>query len=142
MSQLVKRNGEMRDCMIEGAGDRQDCPAYLRSQKPIAEFDSLGKLDLRIGRVIEAAAVMRRRGPSHVVKIDLGCLGVRQGWLKLRDGTDGPLGRNVICVVNLPARNRDGVISEVAILGVGDDRGSMRILSHDAQVATGSRVVW
>ena len=113
-----------------------------RWQKSLVEFDALGRLDLRIGRIVESTPVARRHSFSQLVKIDLGWLGMRQGWLKTHPGNKDLSGRKVICVVNLPARNREGVISEVIILGVADERGGMHVLSHDAEAATGTPVVW
>lgn len=114
----------------------------VRYQKTLADFDVLAKLDLRVGRIIDSEVISRRREVRHLIRIDLGWLGIRQSCLTSDREIPTLSGHKVICIVNLPARNRGGIISEVAVLSVADKRGGIHILSHDEEAATGSLVVW
>lgn len=90
----------------------------------IADFD---KVDIRLGRVVEAAPLEGARVPAIRLVIDLGEeLGHKQSSARITDAykPDDLVGRWVLAVVNLPPRRIAGFRSEVLTLGLYSGGGS------------------
>jgi tRNA-binding protein len=101
------------------------------------------RLDMRVGRIVEATELPEARKPSYRLKIDFGSLGTRQSVAAAR--TDYPnaqelIGRQVVCVFNLPPRRVAGVSSEVLVLAATESDGRLRLLGPDAEAEIGSRI--
>jgi tRNA-binding protein len=109
----------------------------------VAEIDDWLKLDIRVGRIAEARELPEARKPSYRLLIDFGPLGTRQSVAAAR--TDYPngadlVGRQVVCVFNLPPRRVAGVSSEVLVLAATDADGTLRLLQPDSVAEPGSRI--
>lgn len=103
----------------------------------------LEKLDVRVGRVLEARPFPDGRRSTHVLVIDFGPdVGTRKSLARLAPNYDGPelVGRPVLAVVNLPPRQIGRHRSEVLTLGVPDAAGNVVLLRPDAEVPLGGRV--
>jgi tRNA-binding protein len=101
------------------------------------------RLDLRVGRIIEAAAFPDARRPSHRLRIDLGELGTRVSVAGLALSYPDPRqleGRLVIAAVNLPPRRVAGTRSDVLVLAALLDEGRVALLGVDAGARPGDRV--
>ncbi len=88
--------------------------------KPMVSFsDSFEKLDIRVGRIIEAELETRTHKPTYKMVIDFGKFGKRVSYGRF---TQHPLdevkGRLVLGVLNFEPRQMGPVISEVLVLGV------------------------
>jgi tRNA-binding protein len=108
----------------------------------VATFEDFLKLDLRVGRVVEATDFPRARKPSYRLTIDFGPLGVRRSVAALK--TDYRLeelpGRQVVCVFNFPPRRIAGFDSEVLVLAATDADGRLRLLRPDPEAELGSHI--
>lgn len=98
---------------------------------------------MRVGRIVEAVELAEARKPSYRLKIDFGPLGTRQSVAAAR--TDYPdhdklVGRQVVCVFNLPPRRVAGVSSEVLVLAATEADGSLRLLQPESEAELGSRI--
>lgn len=85
------------------------------------------RLDIRVGRVIEAAPLEKARRPAYRLRIDFGPeIGEKQSSAQVTDAyAAGELvGRLVLGVVNFPPRRVAGFKSEVLTLGVYSDGGA------------------
>lgn len=100
------------------------------------------KVDMRVGRIVEAEDFPKARKPSYKLTVDLGPLGLRRSVAALK--TDYPVdvlpGRQVICVVNFPSRRIAGVASEVLVLAAVEPGGTLRLLSPDPTAELGSAI--
>ncbi len=88
--------------------------------KPVVSFEeSFGKLDIRVGRVIDVEIETRTQKPTYRMVIDFGKYGKRVSYGRF---TQHPLdevkGRLVLGVLNFEPKEMDGVTSEVLVLGV------------------------
>ena len=115
-------------------------PASVRPQATIEDFE---RADLRVGRILEVEDFERARKPSYRLLIDFGPeLGTRRSSAGLKPyySPEELLGRQVVCVFNLPPRNVAGFQSEVLVLGATEDDGRLRLLRPDSESALGSIV--
>lgn len=108
----------------------------------MATIEDFHRLDLRIGRVVEAVDLPRARRPSYCLTIDFGPLGIRRSVAALAADYDRDelRGRQVVCVFNLPPRRVAGVESQVLILAATEPDGTLRLLRPDADAELGSHV--
>ena len=107
---------------------------------PLLAFQTL---DLRVGRILEAAPNPKARKPSYVLRVDLGPeLGVKtsSAQLTVLYRPEELVGRQVVAAVNLGTRNIAGVTSEVLVLGLPDPNGAVVLLQPEREVPLGGRV--
>ena len=108
-----------------------------------ATIDDLGRLDLRVGRIIEALPFPEARRPAYRLRIDLGAGGVRTSSAQLPPtypDAASLVGRLVVCVANLPPRRVAGFVSEVLVLGALPADGRIPLLGVDAGAQPGDPV--
>ncbi|MFK5927137.1 MAG: tRNA-binding protein [Desulfuromusa sp.] len=91
-----------------------------RELKPVVSFEeSLGKLDIRVGRVIEVEVEKGTNKPTYRMVIDFGKFGKRVSYGRF---TQHPIEevkeRLVLGVLNFDPKAMDSVISEVLVIGV------------------------
>lgn len=107
------------------------------------EFDDFLKVDIRAGRIVEVEQFPRARTPSYRVQVDFG-EEVGRKWSSVaakREYTEKEMsGRLVLGIVNLPPRNIAGFISEVLLLGVPAEDGSLSLLEPSRGAKIGTRV--
>jgi tRNA-binding protein len=109
----------------------------------VADVDDWQKIDIRVGRIVEVSVLPEARKPSYRLRIDFGPQGMRQSVAAAR--TDYPngaelVGRQVVCVFNLPPRRVAGVSSEVLVLAATEADGTLRLLKPDSEAELGSRI--
>ncbi len=101
------------------------------------------KVDLRVGRVIEAEPFPDTRKPSVKLAVDFGAeIGVKRSSAQITAHytPETLLGRQVVAVVNFPAKRIAGFKSEVLVLGVPDEDGAVIMLVPDREAPPGARV--
>jgi tRNA-binding protein len=108
----------------------------------MAAVEEFQRLDLRIGRILEVAEFPKARKPSYRLAIDFGRLGIRASIAALKTdyGTDQLVGRQVVCVFNLPPRRIAGFDSQVLVLAATEADGTLRLLRPDTEAALGAPV--
>ena len=106
-------------------------------------FDEFLKVDIRVGRVVEAAPFPEARKPSIRLTIDFGPeIGRKKSSAQLTRHykPDELVGRLVVAVVNFPPRQIGPMMSEVLALGVPDEAGEVVLLRPDLDVPLGGRM--
>jgi tRNA-binding protein len=106
-------------------------------------FEDFQALDVRVGTVVEVRDFPQARRPAWLLEIDFGPeLGRRTSSARLteRYGKPDLLGRQVLAVVNLPARQVGPHRSQVLVLGVADEAGAIRLVVPDGRVPDGARM--
>lgn len=106
-------------------------------------FDDFLKVDIRVGRVVEAAPFPQARKPAIKLMIDFGPdLGVKKSTAQITGHyrPDELVGRQVLAVVNFPPRQIGPAMSEVLTLGVPDEDGEVVLLHPDLTVPVGGRM--
>ena len=110
---------------------------------PRVSFDDFLKLDVRVGRIVEAEVFPEARKPAFKLTIDFGPeIGTRKSSAQItRHYTPETLvGRQVLAVVNFPPRQIGKFLSEVLTLGVPDADGEVVLVVPDKDVPTGGRL--
>lgn len=104
-----------------------------------AEF---GKVDMRVGTVVDAQPFPEARRPAYKLWVDFGPLGVKRSSAQIthRYALGDLVGRRVIAVVNFPPKQIGPFVSEVLVLGAYDERGEVILLRPDFEVAPGARI--
>jgi tRNA-binding protein len=110
-------------------------------------FDDFLRVEIRVGRIIEARPFPEARKPSYQLRIDFGPqIGEKVSSAQLTATYPDPAtltGRQVVAVVNFPPRRIAGFPSEVLVLGaIGEDRdaGQVWLLSPELDAPEGSRI--
>ncbi len=106
-------------------------------------IEDFQKVDIRVGRVLEAEPLAGAHKPAYKLRIDFGPeLGVKQSsaQVTIHYQAEHLVGRLVLAVVNFPPRRIAGFKSEVLTLGVPDDAGAVVLIRPDADVPLGGRL--
>ena len=109
----------------------------------MATLDDFQKIDIRVGTVVSAEPFPEARKPSIRLAIDFGPeVGMKRSSAQLtrRYTAEELVGRQVVAVVNFPARRIAGFASEVLVLGAVADEGDVALLRVDGAVANGVRI--
>ena len=111
------------------------------------EFNDFAKVEMRVGRIVEAHPFPEARNPSYRLRIDFGPeLGERVSAAQLTRTYPDPaglVGRQVVAVVNFPPRRIAGLASEVLLLGAmgeGTDAGEVWLLEPGPEAPLGLRI--
>lgn len=108
-----------------------------------ATFDDFLKLDIRVGRILEAAPFPEARKPAYKLTIDFGPeIGVKKSSAQITAHytLEELVGRQVLAVVNFPPRQIGPVRSEVLTLGVPDAAGEVVLIAPGQEVPLGGRL--
>ncbi len=118
-------------------GTSSDAPA------PTIAFDEFLKVDVRVGRIVEAQPFPEARRPAIKLRLDFGrVIGERWSSAQLTHHytPDDLVGRQVLAVVNFPRKRIASFVSEVLVLGVPDEEGRVVLVRPDQHVPLGSRL--
>jgi tRNA-binding protein len=106
-------------------------------------YGDFERVDIRVGTVVDAQTFPEARKPSIKLTIDFGAeIGTKRSaaQLTVHYRPDQLIGRQVCAVVNFPPRQIGPFMSEVLILGMPDDDGSVVLVKPDFKVPNGGRL--
>ena len=95
-------------------------------------YDEFEKVDIRIGKVVEAKDFPEARIPAIKLTIDFGPeIGIKKSSAQLVDAYAPAdlVGKHVMCVVNFPPKQVGPFISEVLTLGFKNTAGTGFVLA-------------
>ena len=116
-----------------------------KETKPTVSYEeSFGKLDIRVGRIIDAGLETRTHKPTYKMTVDFGKFGKQVSYGRF---TKHPIeevkDRLVLGVLNFDRRQMGPVASEVLILGVQypkAESGEATFVSPSANAKIGSKL--
>ncbi len=109
----------------------------------MATYEDFQKLDIRVGKIVEAENFPEARKASYKLKIDLGEeIGIKKSCAQLPQNykIEDLINKQVLCVVNFPPRQIGPVMSEVLTLGLPDDKHECILIIPDTNVPLGGRL--
>ena len=107
-------------------------------------WDDFMKVELRVGRVLEARVFPEARKPAYVLHVDFGPeLGVRKSSAQITDLYQPAelIGRLVVAVVNFPKKQIGPLQSECLVTGFHDANGHVALCVPDRDVPLGTRLL-
>jgi tRNA-binding protein len=113
----------------------------------VISIEDFQRVEMRVGRILEAVLFPEARKPSYRLRIDFGPeLGERTSSAQLTVTYPDPtalVGRQVVAVVNFPPRRIAGFASEVLVLGAmgaGTEGGQVWLLAPTPEAPLGSLI--
>lgn len=101
------------------------------------------KVELRVGRVVEAEVFREARKPAYVLHVDFGeDIGTRKSSAQITEHYEPEelIGRLVVGVVNFPKKQIGPLMSECLITGFHDDAGKVVLCVPDQSVPLGAKL--
>lgn len=101
------------------------------------------KVELRVGRVVEARPFPEARKPAFILHVDFGPdIGVRKSSAQIAAlyTPEMLVGRLVVAVVNFPPKQIGPVMSECLVTGFHDAEGRVVLCVPDGDVPVGTRL--
>lgn len=107
-------------------------------------FDDFLKVELCVGRIIEASVFEQARKPAYVLRVDFGEeLGTRKSSAQITAlyTPEELVGRLVVAVINFPAKQIGPLMSECLVTGFHDENGDVALCVPDRLVPLGTRLL-
>lgn len=107
-------------------------------------FDDFLKVELRVGRIVEASVFKEARKPAYVLHVDFGDeLGIRKSSAQITAlyQPEQLIGKLVVAVVNFPSKQIGPLMSECLVTGFHNERGEVALCVPDQPVPLGARLL-
>ena len=106
-------------------------------------WDDFLRVDLRVGTIVAAEPFPEARRPAYKLRVDFGPdLGELRSSAQITAhyGADELLGRQVVAVVNFPAKQIGPMMSECLVTGFYRDDGTVILAVPERQVPNGAKL--
>lgn len=107
-------------------------------------WDDFTRVELRVGRIVSAVEFTEARKPAYVLQVDFGpVIGVKKSssQLSVLYRCDELVGRQVLAVVNFPAKQVGPLMSECLVTGFYDENGGVVLCMPEREVALGTKLL-
>ena len=107
------------------------------------EWQDFEKVELRVGKVVEAEIFKEARKPAYILHVDFGDeIGVKKSSVQITEMYDvvDLVGRLVVGVVNFPKKQIGPLMSECLITGFHNSAGEVVLCIPDKDVPLGAKL--
>lgn len=101
------------------------------------------QVELRVGTILDAKDFPEARNPSYKLRIDFGKeIGIKKSSAQITHhySKEELVGKQIIAVVNFPAKQIGPFMSECLVTGFYDDDGKVVLSVPDKQVKKGTKI--
>jgi tRNA-binding protein len=109
----------------------------------LIEFSDFEKVNIRVGRIVDAQDFPEARKPAFKLWVDFGPeIGVKKTSAQVTQNysKEELIGRMVAGVVNFPPRQIGKYMSEFLVLGFPDEDGNVTLIRPDKDVPIGGKL--
>lgn len=107
-------------------------------------WDDFTKVELRVGRIVNAAPFREARTPAYVLEVDFGEeIGVKKSSAQITHlyTPEALVGRLVVAVVNFPKKQIGPLMSECLVTGFHNEKGEVALCVPDQPVPLGAKLL-
>ncbi|ABE49227.1 tRNA-binding protein [Methylobacillus flagellatus] len=107
-------------------------------------FEDFLKVELRVGEVVSAEIFAAARKPAYILHIDFGQeIGILKSsaQITVRYQPDDLIGKQVVAVVNFPAKQIGPIQSQCLVTGFHDENGAVALCVPDKLVPKGAKLL-
>lgn len=106
-------------------------------------WNDFARVELRVGRIVDARVFAEARKPAYVLQVDFGAdIGVRKSSAQITAlyEPEGLIGKLVVGVVNFPKKQIGPLMSECLVTGFYDSNGDVALCVPDKPVPLGAKL--
>ncbi len=106
-------------------------------------WEDFEKVQLRAGRIASAEPFEEAKNPAYIIRVDFGPeIGVKKSSAQITElyTPDDLVGKQVVAVVNFPAKQIGPLMSECLITGFPNEDGDVVLCVPDKPVPSGSKL--
>jgi len=110
----------------------------------LISWDDFAKVELRVGQIVKAEIFAEARKPAYILHIDFGPeIGVKKSSAQITAlYKPGDLvGKQVVGVVNFPAKQIGPLMSECLVTGFSNERQEIVLCVPDRQAPLGAKLL-
>lgn len=110
--------------------------------KELASINDFSKLDIRVGKIIEAKVFEEAKRPAYKLTIDFGSeIGIKKSSAQITKiyKVEDLIGKQILAVVNFPPMQIANYFSEVLVLGTYSKDGVV-LIKPDIEVESGDKL--
>ncbi len=110
--------------------------------KELASINDFSKLDIRVGKIIEAKVFEEAKRPAYKLTIDFGSeIGIKKSSAQITKiyKVEDLIGKQILAVVNFPPMQIANYFSEVLVLGTYSKDGVV-LIKPDIEVENGDKL--
>ncbi len=105
-------------------------------------WEDFEKLDIRTGTIIDVLPFEKAKKPAYKLKIDFGIEGIKNSSAQITTLYEATelVGKQIVAVVNFPAKQIADFMSECLVLGVYNEHNEVILLQPERPAKNGNKV--
>ena len=106
-------------------------------------WEDFQKIEFRLGTIVKAEDFPKARNPAYILHVDFGGeLGVKKSSAQITENyaKEELIGKQVMAVVNFPAKQIGPIMSECLVTGFYQDDGSVILAVPDRPLHNGAKL--
>ncbi len=114
-----------------------------RRMGEIITIDDFAKVDIRVGKILSIEDFPNARKPAYKLTIDFGeVIGLKRSSAQITSlyQKEELIGKYILALVNFPPRQIADFMSEVLVLGLTEENGSVVLIQPEREVKLGIRL--